>query len=268
MEVSGFVWYVFVYSCSHLSLSGCVVGSIFFCIHPKHTHTRAMSALHAQTQIGAFLYKESKPGASNFEIKSMSLCSTSAPGMRGRTWKCRSEERGTAHECCDVHSRGITPSLLSIPLNQETSGRKGRRIRLAGEQPERKSGFSLILMGFSEVRPSLWRCVRRAVESRDRTGSRCGTVFLAKPFTLAWKRFQQTRGISRSVITPAELQEKQNVCWLEHTSSGRAKKGAALYVCCVASVSSGNSSAEREALCGGKTKQQQQSYRLFLGLTD
>lgn len=33
--------------------------------------------------------------------------------------------------------------LLSIPLNQETSGRKGRRIRLAREQERgRESGFS------------------------------------------------------------------------------------------------------------------------------
>lgn len=223
---------------------------VFF-LHPSQTHTRAMSALHAQTQIGAFLYKESKPGASHFEIKSMSLCSTSAPGMRGRTWKCRSEERGTLHKCCDVHSQGITQSLLSIPLNQETSGRKGRRIRLAREQPERKSGFSNpdgVFRGTPitvEMRPAC------SGESGSNRGW-CGTVCLAKPFTLAWKRFQQTRGISRSVITPAELQEKQNVCWLEHTSSGQEKKGAMLNVCWVASALSGNSSAERAVLCGGK----------------
>lgn len=80
--------------CIHVPLDA-LSGLFFFCIHPKHTHTHtcATSALRAQTQTGVFLYKESKPGASHFEIKSMSLCSTSAPGMRGRTPKCRSEER-------------------------------------------------------------------------------------------------------------------------------------------------------------------------------
>lgn len=56
---------------------------------------------------------------------------------------CRTERRRTLYESCDFRSRGITQSLLSIPLNQETSGRKGRRIRLAGErESERESGFS------------------------------------------------------------------------------------------------------------------------------
>lgn len=42
-------------------------------------------------------------------------------------------------------------SLLSIPLNQETSGRKGRRIRLAREEREKERVGSVILMGFSGV---------------------------------------------------------------------------------------------------------------------
>ena len=65
-------------------------------------------------------------------------------------------------ERCDFHSQRITQSLLSISLNQETSGRSGRRIRLAqeregGSEGEKGRVASLILMGFSEVFPSLSR---------------------------------------------------------------------------------------------------------------
>lgn len=129
---------VFVYSCSSLSLSGCRVTSMF-CIYP-HTTTPCQCSV-GKTNWSA-LYKKSLPGASHFEIKSMSLCSALVPGMGERAWECCTEERGTFSKCCDFHSQGITQSLLSIPLNQETTGRKGRRIRLAREQGERKSGLS------------------------------------------------------------------------------------------------------------------------------
>lgn len=162
--------------------------------------------LRAQKQIGAICTRKSLPGASHFEIKSMSLCSASVPGMRERRWKCRTEERGTLSKCCDFHSHGITQSLLSIPLNQETSGRKGRRIRLAREQGERKSGFSNpdgVFRGTPitvEMHPV---CSRELGSNRGG----CGIVCLTKPFTLAWKRFQQTRGISQFVITLAGPQK-------------------------------------------------------------
>ncbi len=107
----------------------------------KHKHTMSMLRF-AKTNWSA-LYKKSLPGASHFEIKSMSLCSASVPGIRERMWTCCTEGRGTLSKCCDFHSQGITQSLLSIPLNQETSGRKGRRIRLAREQAERNREWVL-----------------------------------------------------------------------------------------------------------------------------
>lgn len=132
---------VFVYSCSHLSSSGCVLTSMF-CIFST-TQTRRVNAPCAKTNWSALYKKKLAWGASHFEIKSMSLCSASVPGMRWRMRMCRAEGRRTLSERCDFHSRGITQSLLSIPLNQETSGRKGRRIRLAGEQGERKREWVL-----------------------------------------------------------------------------------------------------------------------------
>lgn len=83
---------VFVYSCSHLSLSACGVASMF-CIF---TNTNTPCQCSVGKTNWSVLYKKSLPGASHFEIKSMSLCSALVPGMRERTWECvarRREER-------------------------------------------------------------------------------------------------------------------------------------------------------------------------------
>lgn len=133
---------VSVHSCSHLSEPGCVL-TFMFCIHPN-TNTPCRCAVR-KTNWSA-LYKKSLPGASHFEIKYMSLCSAPAPGTREKTRTCRAcagVGGGALSKCCDFHSQGITQSLLSIPLNQETSGRRGRRIRLAREQGERKREWVL-----------------------------------------------------------------------------------------------------------------------------
>lgn len=143
--------YVFVYSCSHLSLPGFCKPSYVF--HDQNTNTPCQFCVH-KTKWNA-PYKRSSPRASLFEIKSMSLCSAPDPGTRERMWMCRAEGRGMLNKCCDFPSQGITENLLSISLHQETSSRKGRRIRLAGEK-ERVT--FLILTGFSEMQPKHGEC--------------------------------------------------------------------------------------------------------------
>lgn len=81
---------VFVYSCSHLSSSGCTLTSMF-CIYPE---TNTPCQCFVRKTNWSTLYKKSLPGASHFEIKSMSLCSASVPGMRERTRMCPTDGEG------------------------------------------------------------------------------------------------------------------------------------------------------------------------------
>lgn len=132
---------VLEYSCCRLSSPECALSSVF-CIHPN---TNAPCQCSVRTnKLVRTVREEACLGPVILKLKHVSLFSLSSRNERERecervTW--RGEE--TLSERCDFHSRGIKQSLLSIPLNQETSGRKGRRIRLAGEQGERKREWAL-----------------------------------------------------------------------------------------------------------------------------
>lgn len=103
---------VFVYSCSHLSASGCTLTSMF-CILPD-TNTPCQCSVRITNW--STLYKKSLPGASHFEIKSMSLCSVSVPGMRERMWMCRTEgKRNTEQALWFSQPGNHTESFIYSP---------------------------------------------------------------------------------------------------------------------------------------------------------
>lgn len=118
--------------------------------------------------------EKARPGRVISEIKSSSPHLALVPGTRKGTPKCCAEEEKERRVSTVIFTAGKSHWLfyfffLSSRLNQKTSSRKGGRIRGAPEQPQRKRVGSLILMGFLEVPPSLWRCSQRAwrINRRD-----------------------------------------------------------------------------------------------------
>lgn len=138
MEGYCFIWQLYV--CVFMSIYHCLHAESHLCFASIQTQTHHVNAPWAK-QIGALCTRKACLGLVILKLKA---CLSVQPWFQewGREHECCTEERGTSSKCCDFHSQGITQSLLSIPLNQETTGRKGRRIRLAREQGERKSGFS------------------------------------------------------------------------------------------------------------------------------
>lgn len=133
-----------------------------------------MQTLHVNfacaKQIGVCRGRKARPG-----LVILKLGACPFVQLRFQEWRreceCVAERSGTLSECCDFHSRGITETLLSISLDLQTSGRKGRRIRLARKRErERERVGSLILLGLLEVCPLLWRNMECAVGSWDQEG--------------------------------------------------------------------------------------------------
>lgn len=135
--------------------------SITSALLQPHKHERSMSALCMQSKL-EHSHKKSLPGASNFEIKSMSSHSALVPGTREGTPKCRPEREKERRPGAAIFTAGEI-FFLSSPLDQKTSSRKGGGIRGAAEQGERKRVGSLILMGFLEPPPSRWSRAQRAL---------------------------------------------------------------------------------------------------------
>lgn len=126
--------------CIHVPIHHLPGASSRLCFASIQTQTCRVNAQCAK-QIGALCTRKACLGLVILKLKA---CLFVQPQFQERgmwMWMCRTREgggvgggRGTQSERCDFHSKGITPTLLSIPLNQETSGRKGRRIRLARER--------------------------------------------------------------------------------------------------------------------------------------
>lgn len=116
--------------------------AVSLCIHVSIYHhldapsRRCFASIQTQTcrvnapcakQIGALCTRKACPGLVILKLKA---CLFVQPHFQEWGRECEyavaQGKRNTEHGC-DFHS------LLSIPLNQKTSGRKGRRIRLAGK---------------------------------------------------------------------------------------------------------------------------------------
>lgn len=137
-------WFLFdssasVYSCSHLSLSGCALASVF-CIQSEHKRT--VSVLRTQNKLEHSVQEKLAPGLGILKWKA---CLFVQPQFQeqGRECGCVARRRDEQWASAVIFTaRESHRVFLSIPLNQETSGRNGRRIRLAREGAERGSGLS------------------------------------------------------------------------------------------------------------------------------
>lgn len=141
---------MFVFCCSHLSLPGFCKPCYVFMIK---TQIHGVNSARTK-QSGTLRTREARPRLVFLKLKACLFVRLHIQ-ERGRECECCTQGRGVPNKCCDFPSQGITETLLSVSLHQETSSRKGRRIRLAGEK-ERVT--FLILTGFSEVHPKRGEC--------------------------------------------------------------------------------------------------------------
>lgn len=151
----GFLTAVYLYLCIHISIYHRLDACSLLCFASVQTQTHHVNAPCVE-QIGAFCTRKSCPGLVILKLKAC-LFTRSQFQARGREYEGLTQRREEHWACAVIFTARESHSLLSIPLNQETSCRKGRRIRIVREQRVRKRVDSLILMGFSEVHPSVWK---------------------------------------------------------------------------------------------------------------
>lgn len=83
---------------------------------------------------------------------------------------------------------------------------------------------SLILMGFSEVHPSLWRCIQCAVESWDRIGVGAGQFASLNPLHLHERGSSKLGGLVRVQLHLQGLRSSKTCADWNAPQTGRGRR--------------------------------------------